>query len=215
LSSFCRHNRFISECPICAKGTVLDPKRKTERRSRSTTGGTRTSTRRATGSPGAKTSRGPYASAGPYGSRELRLERVPGGLRLASWLGGQLERSAPVLEEQDLPALLAAAIEKELFSGAEASSLGEVLGGVASDSATANLGDRRHGRSAGRSGELRDELRVEPLEGGQLRVARWVMRPNRGWELQEAPVLLPAKRFAQAFADAARLGVLAPGQPTA
>ncbi len=35
------------------------------------------------------------------------------------------------------------------------------------------------------------------------------MRPNRGWELQEAPVLLPPARFAQALADAARRGVLA------
>ena len=42
-----------------------------------------------------------------------------------------------------------------------------------------------------------------------MRVARWVMRPNRGWELQEAPVMLPPKRFAEALATAARKGVFA------
>jgi hypothetical protein len=34
------------------------------------------------------------------------------------------------------------------------------------------------------------------------------MRPNRGWELQQAPVMLPPKRFAEALAAAARKGVL-------
>jgi hypothetical protein len=67
------------------------------------------------------------------------------------------------------------------------------------------------GVSPGRSGELRDELRVERIDGGQVRVARWVMRPNRGWELQQAPVMLPPKRFSEALAAAARKGVL--GQP--
>jgi hypothetical protein len=55
------------------------------------------------------------------------------------------------------------------------------------------------GTSAGRTGELRDELRAERLEGDRIRVARWVMRPNRGWELQDAPVMLPPKRFAEAL----------------
>ena len=32
-----------------------------------------------------------------------------------------------------------------------------------------------------------------------LRVARWIMRPGRGWELQDAPVMLPAARFAEAL----------------
>ena len=38
------------------------------------------------------------------------------------------------------------------------------------------------------------------------------MRPNRGWELQEAPVLLPAERFVGALGAAAESGVLA-GDP--
>ncbi|MBA3264468.1 MAG: hypothetical protein H0T69_18775, partial [Thermoleophilaceae bacterium] len=65
------------------------------------------------------------------------------------------------------------------------------------------------GASAGRSGELRDELRTERIGDGRVRVARWIMRPNRGWELQEAPVMLPPKRFAEALAAAARKGVFA------
>ena len=38
-----------------------------------------------------------------------------------------------------------------------------------------------------------------------MRIARWIMRPNRGWELQEAPVMLPPARFA-AGARAAAAG---------
>ena len=88
-----------------------------------------------------------------------------------------------------------------------------------SSRASATLGRRRtaaagaHGASPGRSGELRDELRVERLDDERLRIARWIMRPNRGWELQEAPVLLPADRFVGALGAAAERGVLAPGDP--
>jgi len=49
---------------------------------------------------------------------------------------------------------------------------------------------------------------VEPLDDGGLRIARWIYRPNQGWELQEAPVMLPANRVAQAIADAAKKGIL-------
>jgi hypothetical protein len=54
---------------------------------------------------------------------------------------------------------------------------------------------------------------VERLDEDRLRIARWIMRPNRGWELQEAPVLLPAERFLGALASAAERGVLASGNP--
>jgi hypothetical protein len=207
LSQFCRHNRFISECPICAKGTVLDPGRPAERRPSPRT--TSTTARRSTGPVAARPARGPYASAGPYGGRELRLEKVPGGLRLASWLGGQIERRAPVLALADLPGLIAVAVEKDLFGSADAAKLDGIVG----SSNGAEPGS--FGRSPGRAGELKDELRVEPLADGELRIARWVLRPNRGWELQEAPVMLPPARFAQAIADAAARGVLAAKQPTA
>jgi len=65
------------------------------------------------------------------------------------------------------------------------------------------------GASPGRTGELRDELRAELMDDARVRVARWIMRPNRGWELQQAPVMLPPKRFAEALAAAARKGVFA------
>ena len=54
---------------------------------------------------------------------------------------------------------------------------------------------------------------MERLDDELLRIARWIMRPNRGWELQEAPVLLPAERFLGALASAAERGVLASGDP--
>jgi hypothetical protein len=149
----------------------------------------------------ARSSRGPFVAAGPYAGAELRLERVPGGLRLASWRGGQIERVAPVLAAADIPALLAEAAAKELLT---------LDAGVQADTPAAEPG--AFGASPGRSGELRDDLRVELIGDGRVRVARWIMRPNRGWELQEAPVMLPPQRFAQALAAAARKGVFSSPQ---
>jgi len=180
--TFCRHNRFFAECPICSKGTVLDPNRREARRPRPSA--SRSGSRRpsATAPSVARPSRGPYASASTGNGAEVRLERVPGGLRLAVWRGGQIERTAPVLDAASLSALLAEAAEKELLAP-----VGTPSGGS--------------GSSPGRAGELRDDLRVERLDDGRVRIARWIMRPNRGWELQEAPVMLPPKRFTQALAS--------------
>jgi hypothetical protein len=205
VSLFCRHNRFVADCAICSKGTVLDPNRKPERRPRPSSGTVRRSGGKRTTRPagGARVSRGPFAAAGPYeDGREVRLEKVPGGLRLAVWHAGQLVKEAPVLALADLPQLLASAAEQGL--------LGEPNFEPAPDG---SAGVGAHGASPGRSGELRDELRVERLEDDRLRIARWIMRPNRGWELQEAPVLLPADRFVGALGSAAERGVLASGDP--
>jgi hypothetical protein len=182
--TFCRHNRFLADCPICSKGTVLDEGRPAARRSAPSRRGGRTAGPKA---DGARQSRGPFVSAGPYDGAELRLEQVPGGLRLASWRGGQIERAAPVLAAADLPGLLAEAVSSGLLPNGDSVALPATEGAF--------------GVSAGRSGELRDELRVERLDADRIRVARWIMRPNRGWELQEAPVMLPPKRFAEAFAS--------------
>jgi hypothetical protein len=181
--TFCRHNRFVADCPICSKGTILDPAQQAPRRKPAPArSGSRRGVRPAADL--ARTSRGPFVAAGPYDGAEVRLERVPGGLRLASWRGGQIERTAPVLASADLPGLLAEAVTEGLLS---------------LDDGGGPPAQRPYGASAGRTGELRDELRVEPLEGDRVRVARWIMRPNRGWELQEAPVMLPPQRFAEAF----------------
>jgi hypothetical protein len=200
VSHFCRHNRFIAECPICSKGTVLDADRKPERRPRPSSSRSGGAKRSAPAARGARVSRGPFASAGPYDGREIRLEKVPGGLRLAAWHAGQLVKDAPVVALEDLPGLLDSAAEQGLLSAPELQSTGEPAVGV-------------HGASPGRTGELRDELRVERIDDERLRIARWVMRPNRGWELQEAPVLLPPDRFAAALAAAAERGVLAADGP--
>jgi len=202
VSRFCRHNRFAAECPICSKGTVLDPNRRPERRPRPASGARRHGAKRAVGAPsGVRVSRGAFAAAGPYeNGREVRLEKVPGGLRLASWHAGQLVKDAPVMALEDLPGLLRSAAEQGFMDEPA----------LPPDGAPA-LG--AHGASPGRTGELRDELRVERLDDGRLRIARWIMRPNRGWELQEAPVLLPANRFAGALGSAAERGVLASGDP--
>ena len=203
MPTFCRHNRFFAECPICSKGTVLDPSRSATRRpsssSRSSGGGRRRATTPAAGVP--RASRGPFVAAGPYDGAEVRLERVPGGLRMASWRGGQIERTAPVLDAADAPALLAEAATKEL------------LPTPPGDDGEGRCEVGAFGASPGRSGELRDELRVERIDERRIRVARWILRPNRGWELQEAPVMLPPARFTQALVAAASKGVLASGGP--
>jgi len=189
--TFCRHNRFVADCPICSKGTVLDRGASPSRRPRPSRAG-----RKAAPAPEFK---GKFASVGPYrgddGEYELRLERVPGGLRLAAWTAGAIARSAPVLALDDLPRLLASAAEKGLLEG------GAQLEGEPEEGAT--------GASPGRAGELREELRAERLPDDRLRIARWILRPGRGWELQEAPVMLPAERYLEA------LGRLASGQPDA
>ena len=188
---FCRHNRLTAECPICSKGTVLDPARQAERRPRS-----RATTRRGAAAPAPV--RGPYAAAGPYADgTEVRLERVPGGLRLAGWRAAQIAREAPELDVADMAGLLARAAEHG------------ILDRVPSPAETV-AADGICGVSRGRTGDFQDELRVERLDGDRVRVARWVLRPNAGWQLQEAPVMLPPARFAQALAAAAERGVLTP-----
>jgi hypothetical protein len=199
LSLFCRHNRFISDCPICSKGTVLDPNRKPERRPATVR---RPGAKRPVqAASGVRVSRGEFASAGPYeDGREVRLEKVPGGLRLAIWQAGQLVKDAPVLALEDLPGMLGSAAEQGLLEPTEIPMEGDPAIGA-------------HGASPGRTGELSDELRVERLDEDRLRIARWIMRPNRGWELQEAPVLLPADRFLRALGSAGERGVLGSGDP--
>jgi hypothetical protein len=206
---FCRHNRFVAECPICSKGTVLDPNRKPERRPRPVK---RPGAKRPVqAASGVRISRGDFATAGPYdGGREVRLEKVPGGLRLASWHAGQLVKEAPVLALDDLAGMLSSAAQQGLLPPEELPDAPKGDGAAAAGRDPA-LG--AHGASPGRSGELRDELRVERLDDERLRIARWIMRPNRGWELQEAPVLVPADRLLGALGSAAERGVLVSGDP--
>jgi hypothetical protein len=62
--------------------------------------------------------------------------------------------------------------------------------------------------SPGRSGDMREELRLETGDDGTVRLARWLFRPGAGWELQDAPVMLPAKRYAEVLTKAVRAGLL-------
>ena len=218
-SLFCRHNRFTADCPICSKGTLLDPARKARATrsasppSKAKAGGRSapaakrgTSARPAPSGPFA----GPYVSAGPYqrddGLRyDVRLERVPGGVRLGEWSRGQLTRRAPVLASRDVPALVAAARERAILPERDLAMLEDSLK-VAPDRQAASGG---RAASPGRAGDLADELRVEPVGEGMLRVGRWLLYPSRGPELSNAPTLFPADRYADALAAAARAGLLA------
>ncbi len=206
-SLFCRHNRFTADCPICSKGTVLDPNRQASRPRSSSS--SRSSGSRGSAAPkGARVVSGPYASAGPYedergDSYEVRIEKVPGGVRLAEWALGKIRRSAPVLAAGDLAALLEAARERSLLGEGDS----EALLAAATTSAGPSDGPL-YGASGGRAGDMQEELRVESLGDGRLRVARWILRPGAGWELQDAPVMLPAKRYAEAIRAAAGHGLL-------
>jgi hypothetical protein len=206
-SLFCRHNRFTADCPICSKGTVLDPNRQATRprpaRQPSSRGRTT-----ATQKPASRFT-GPYASAGPYeddlgDSYEVRLERVPGGVRLAEWAAGQIRRSAPVLAASDLGTLLLTTRERSLLSDADS----EALLDAAGTEPEAGADGQPFGASRGRTGDMQEELRVESVGDGRVRIGRWILRPGADWELQQAPVMLPAKRYAEAIRAAARRGLL-------
>ena len=203
MSLICRHNRFTAECPICSKGTVLEQGRGPASRSRTPRPA---AAGRRSAAPAAPAVQGPYGLAGPYvaddGRYEVRLERVPGGLRLAAWSAGSLQRLAPVLNAADLPGLVSSAAERGALPAEQAHAMLASLADGAQEAGDA------FGSSPGRTGELRDELRVEPLDGGRVRIARWIARPGRGWELQEAPVMLPAARYVEALASAAERGTL-------
>lgn len=205
-SLFCRHNRFTADCPICSKGTVLDPG-KPAPRPRATRPSGRGG-KRAGSAVASRVVTGPYASAGPYedetgDSYDVRLERVPGGVRLAEWASGQIRRRAPVLEASGLSDLVGAVSERDILPPPDAASLAEAAG------TEPGTEPARHGASRGRAGDMQEELRVERLDGERLRIGRWILRPGAGWELQEAPVMLPVARYAEAIRAAAAAGVLA------
>jgi hypothetical protein len=207
-SLFCRHNRFTADCPICSKGTVLDQSRQATRPRPARTSSSRGKGAAATQRPASRFT-GPYASAGPYedelgDSYEVRLERVPGGVRLAEWAAGQMRRSAPVLAAADLGTLLLTAHERSLLGEADSQAL---LDAATSDPEESS-GGHPFGASRGRTGDMQEELRVEPLGDGRVRIGRWILRPRADWELQQAPVMLPAKRYAEAIRAAARRGLL-------
>jgi hypothetical protein len=202
---FCRHNRYAADCPICSKEELPSTPARRAPAARAATA----KTRKKRGVE-ARTVSGRYAAAGPYEDAEVsryevRLERVPGGLRLAEWplAGGQLRRRAPVMEAGDLPGLVERAIEQGVLSGADADRLSEAV-----------VAETGSGVSRGRSGEFWEELRLERLEAGRVRIARWIERPGSGWERQETPVMLPPARFAEALrGSSAASGASASARP--
>jgi hypothetical protein len=206
MSLFCRHNRFTAECPICSKGTVLDPGGSKPRR-RSSGGAAKSS--RSASERGTAAFSGPHV-AGPARRDDdgaiylLRLERVPGGVRLGEWRGSALAKRAPVLPAEDLVDMVARC--GDALQPRDAARLEAALASPPDPTAGGEAGVSR-----GRSGDFKEELRIERLDDGNVRVARWVLRPVVGWELQDAPPMLPAARYAEALADAARRGIVSAG----
>lgn len=199
---------MTADCPICSKGTVFDSARSSAPRRRS---GSSSGSRSSKASPVFK---GPHSGAGPYedddgASYTIRLERVPGGVRLAEWDGSRLRRRAPVLASADLPALLRGS--RDVLADRDADAL--ELAASAEPDPDAPAVELVTGISRGRSGDFKEELRVESLDGGRVRIARWVLRPGLGWELQDAAPMLPAKRFAEAVTAAVRQGLSLASDP--
>lgn len=197
-SLFCRHNRFTAECPICSKNSVLARPAPPERlkppkpSGRKRSGGAKPSP--------ATVTRYPHVSIGPVEHEariyEVWLEQVPGGLRLGQWRSGELERKAPVLPASGL---------RELFDEA----LGRGLVRFELPGAQAEPGDGI-AKSPGRAGDMQEELRLERVGEGFVRIARWIFWPGTGvgWELQDAPVMLPEKRYEQVLSDAVANGLV-------
>jgi len=136
---------------------------------------------------------------------EVRLERVPGGLRLGEWSDARVLPRAPVVAVEGLSTLVAGASEAGALGDAERD---ELLEALAAGARPEVRDDAAHGASPGRSGELHEELRVERLEGDRVRVARWVLRPGTGWDMLDAPPMLAARRYAEALRGAAERGLL-------
>jgi hypothetical protein len=204
-SLFCRHNRFTADCPICSRGTVLDSERRASPKTSSRAAG---GTRRARGQAAAPPPQfsGLHVAAGPYEredgeSYEVRLERVPGGVRLASWSRGQLERRAPEVPVADVRALVATAAERELLPAADLTALTDAVRADPEPGV-----DSSPAASPGRAGDLKEELRIERMDDGTVRIGRWLFYPSRGWELQDAPPMLPASRYAEALRAFFRAG---------
>ena len=127
---------------------------------------------------------------------EVRLEQVPGGLRLGQWRGGELERKAPVIPVSGV---------RELFDNARGRGYVkfDLMEGMQPSGDTIAA-------SPGRAGDMQEELRLEQVGDGFVRIARWIYWPGTGvgWELQDAPVMLPEKRYEQVLSDAAVKGLL-------
>jgi hypothetical protein len=197
-SLFCRHNRFTAECPICSKNSVLA--HQPAERARPAKPAARPG-RKATPKAAAPTvTRYPHVSAGPIEHEariyEVRLEQVPGGLRLGQWRSGELERKAPVLPASALREL----IDEARGRGFVKFDLPEAMRDTGDDM----------GVSPGRAGDMQEELRLERIGEGFVQVARWIFWPGAGvgWEMQDAPVMLPEKRYEQVFTDAAIKGLI-------
>src|SRR3954462_15852908 len=146
-SLFCRHNRFTADCPICSKNTVLAAAAPAER-ARPAKPSARSSGRK----PAAPTiTRYPHVSVGPVEREariyEVRLEQVPGGLRLGQWRSGELERKAAVLPATSLRELVDEARGRGLVKF-DVPERVEVTG-------------EPFGVSTGPSGDMNEELRVE------------------------------------------------------
>ena len=194
-SLFCRHNRFTADCPICSKGSVLARQAPTERAKPVRPAGKRAAPK---ASPVTAT-RYPRVATEPIEREgriyEVRLEQVPGGLRLGQWRNGELERKAAVLPASAVRDLLEEARGRDFlhFGLPEAAADGDEIA-----------------ISPGRAGDMREELRLERVGDGFVRIARWIFWPGTGvgWELQDAPVMLPEKRYEQVLSDAASKGLI-------
>src|SRR4051794_3726196 len=200
-SLFCRHNRFTADCPICSKNTVLAreaPERARPPKPSSSRSGGRKGPSRASAPT---ITRYPHVSIGPVEHEariyEVRLEQVPGGLRLGQWRAGELERKAPVVSVTGLRQLFDEARGRGLVKFDLPEGFREIGDDIAS--------------SPGRAGDMQEELRLERVDDpGFVRIARWIFWPGTGvgWELQDAPVMLPEKRYEQVLSDAAVKGLI-------
>ena len=181
-------------CRRSAATTASSPSARSARRARSSTrAGRRRGVPRLARRPGAATmaprpggarsSRGPFVAAGPYdGRREIGSRRSREGCGSQPGTAGRSIAPRRCSTRPTCPACWARRRRRSFCMRTVPS----LAGGQAAEPGA-------FGASAGRSGELRDELRVERLETTGSASRAGSCGPNRGWELQDAPVLLPAE----------------------
>ena len=157
---------------------------------------------------GVRVSRGEFASAGPYeDGREVRLEKVPGGLRLASWHAGQLVKDAPVLALGDLPALL----ELGRRAGPAARSVRRRWRATAAGAATRRSARTARARAAPASSATSCAWSASTTTGCGSRAGS-CGRTGGGSSRRRRCFCRP-DRFLGALGSAAERGVLASGDP--
>ena len=187
-SLFCRHNRFTAECPICSKGSVL-AREAPERVKPAKPASTRSKSAVAQGG-GGDASRATRTSR-PSRSSTRRASTRCGSRRCPAACGWRVARGRARAPRPGAARVRAARRCSTRRAGARwwASTW------RTREPQAEGIGGKRGPRGRHEGGAAAGAPRPSPASSAS---ARWIFWPGTGvgWELQEAPVMLPEARFA-------------------